>query len=97
MPIFRADLLQMDHKWAIRQFKKMDHCRQNGPTPVGGGGGGGTGRARPNQPAPQLHGVQTETPAEREGTAGVPVTGPFRRGSMTEVPPWELTAGDLSG
>jgi hypothetical protein len=28
-----------------------------------------------------------ETPAEREGTAGVPVTGSFSRGSVTKEPP----------
>jgi hypothetical protein len=48
---------------------------------------------RPRQGQPPK--AKTETPAEREGTAGVPVTGPFRRGSVTEVPPQKFTTNDL--
>jgi hypothetical protein len=77
MPIFRADLLQMDHNGSFGSI-------QNGPLPPKWASPG-TGLSQTSQ------GGQTETPAEREGTAGVPVTGPFRRGSVTEVPPQELT------
>jgi hypothetical protein len=58
MPIFRADLLQMDHNGSFGSI-------QNGPLPPKWASPG-TGLSQTGQ------GGQMETPAEREGTAGVP-------------------------
>jgi hypothetical protein len=97
-PNFHAHLFQMDHN---RPFGLIQNERlpPNGAAHVGANWPDSVKpasmNASPPRTPPQPPKGQTETPAEREGTAGVPVTGPFRRGSVTEVPPWELTTIDI--